>query len=949
MRSPELQQPSEQAAKDNNRIRTLLLFGVAGFLAVVFVEGLYYNLARTAAAWQYNALLIVNTVLAILLLLNTILLARIKNLALAAWIFIAAVNVTFPIVIFFISGLGVIFAISSFIFTLIFAVQALPRRSVTVAAVVGFLVSVFVLLVEFALNLPNRLAVTNQIQQALIIAIGSIILFTGIYVINQIEFKSMRSQLNITFLVAIIVPVLMMGIPPILNTQKLLSDKAIQTLQFGARQTGDKLEAFFQENLDSVQAGASLPSVIGFLKGEETGEEALGTLRALGSAYEDLISYSILDANGIVLLETNELQSKVGTDQSRTSYFRNALSNQPAQLSDVLFDQQTGAAGIYFSIRVEDERARVIGVLVMEYDASVLQHIVAAQNTAGTNSYVILFDEYHTVLANAIEDTMLYKTTLPLNVSQLADLQAIQRLPPGGQENLLLNLPELENNLTTGAPSFVLELEENDPSANDDQAVQIRMTSKSWVLMALEPGEVFLQPLYEQLRGSILVILLLTIGAGAIAALTSNILVAPIKQITKAAEQIKSGDLLAHTQIQRIDEIGTLANVLDQTTAQLSTTLKELEQRVAERTYDLEIARMQSEERSRNLEVISEVSRAISAEQRLDVLLPLITQTVSEKFDFYHAGIFLLDPTKMYAVLHASNSPGGQRMLARGHRLEVGQTGIVGYVAQTGKPRIALDVGADSSYFNNPDLPETHSEMALPLTVRGEVIGVLDVQSTRQGAFTDNDASSLSIMADQIAIAIENARLFERTQQALAETQAMYSQYVRQEWRSFAQQSKKIGYFQSISGGSLLDKPVSTAAIQQALEQGAVVALDGTAASQPTVVVPVKLRGEMLGVLNVVSLQKERRWTQEEIALIQTASDRLALALENARLLEDSLRRAERERRVSDITSHIRSTNDPNEMIRLAVQELKNALGVSRVEVLPQTVSAQPGQSETTT
>jgi len=196
-------------------------------------------------------------------------------------------------------------------------------------------------------------------------------------------------------------------------------------------------------------------------------------------------------------------------------------------------------------------------------------------------------------------------------------------------------------------------------------------------------------------------------------------------------------------------------------------------------------------------------------------------------------------------------------------------------------------------------------------------------------------------MADQIAIAIENARLLERTQQALNEVQSMYSQYLRQEWKGFAQLNQNIGYYQSISGGRLLDKPMQTGEILQALERGEVAVLEGESAERPTIVMPVKLRGEVLGVLNIVSLQPERRWAKEEIALVQTASDRLALALENARLLQESLRRAERERKVSEITSHIRSTNDPNEMIRLAVQELKNALGVNRIEVLPQSVASQ--------
>ena len=113
-----------------------------------------------------------------------------------------------------------------------------------------------------------------------------------------------------------------------------------------------------------------------------------------------------------------------------------------------------------------------------------------------------------------------------------------------------------------------------------------------------------------------------------------------------------------------------------------------------------------------------------------------------------------MDTFGEYAILQAANSVGGQRMLERQHKLKVGQVGIVGYVTGQGKPRIALDVGADAVYFDNPDLPDTRSEMAVPLTIGEKVIGALDVQSEKQSAFNDEDIAVLTTMADQVAIAI---------------------------------------------------------------------------------------------------------------------------------------------------------------------------------------------------
>jgi GAF domain-containing protein/HAMP domain-containing protein len=432
------------------------------------------------------------------------------------------------------------------------------------------------------------------------------------------------------------------------------------------------------------------------------------------------------------------------------------------------------------------------------------------------------------------------------------------------------------------------------------------LRNKAWLIVASRSERVLFAPIREQTRGIILISLALILGAGLLSLLASQVLMAPIVGLTQVAERISAGYLSAHAPASTRDEIGSLASAFNHMTLQLRQALLGLEARVQERTADLEKARQQSDRRAQSLQAISEVARAISAEQKQEALLPLVARLVSDKFGFYHTGIFLLDSTRQFAVLRAANSEGGQRMLERGHRLEVGQTGIVGFVAQTGKPRIALDVGADAVFFNNPDLPETRSEIALPLNVRGETIGVIDVQSKQSGAFTEDDISTLSIMGDQIAIAIENSNLFSQTQQALDEVRALYSQYLRQEWEAFVEQDNKVGYYHSLSGGRLLDRPVESEHIEKALELGDVLVLDAENHSgQPSIVIPVKLRGETIGVMRIASVHKSHQWSQDEIDLAQAVSDRLALALENARLLQDSLRRAAMEQKIGQITTKI--------------------------------------------
>jgi len=362
-----------------------------------------------------------------------------------------------------------------------------------------------------------------------------------------------------------------------------------------------------------------------------------------------------------------------------------------------------------------------------------------------------------------------------------------------------------------------------------------------------------------------------------------------------------------------------------------------LEQRIQDRTEelslrskDLEVANKDNERRTAQFEALTQVTQAITSIRDLQQLLPLITTLISEKFGFYHVGIFLLDDTNEFAVMTAANSEGGKKMLARQHRLRVGQEGIVGSVTSTGEARIAMDVGKDAVYFDNPELPDTHSEMALPLKSGTLIVGALDVQSIEQGAFTPEDIQMLSLLADQVSLAIENARLFEETRRALSESETISHQLTREAWARVPVENKLLGYRYSIAGSFPLNKPLDLDELDRNKNQV-------TPKETSQVIVPIELRGETIGTL-VVQSPSTAGLNQDQISLIKAVAERVALSAENARLFEETNRRAERERLVTDITGKIRSGNDPQSMIQTAMDELRKALGASKVEVIPQTV-----------
>jgi signal transduction histidine kinase/DNA-binding response OmpR family regulator len=180
-----------------------------------------------------------------------------------------------------------------------------------------------------------------------------------------------------------------------------------------------------------------------------------------------------------------------------------------------------------------------------------------------------------------------------------------------------------------------------------------------------------------------------------------------------------------------------------------------------------------AQRQTRLLEAGARVSHSITSILVQKALLTATVETICDEFGFYYAGVFLLDETGRWAVLHAGRGEAGAAMVAEGHKLEVGGDSMVGVAIAQRRAMIALDVGEELLHFRNPRLSDTRSEMALPLIVGSEVIGALTVQSVEEAAFSEDDAIALQATADQLAVAINNARLLEdleRTHRELVRT-----------------------------------------------------------------------------------------------------------------------------------------------------------------------------------
>ena len=486
--------------------------------------------------------------------------------------------------------------------------------------------------------------------------------------------------------------------------------------------------------------------------------------------------------------------------------------------------------------------------------------------------------------------------------------------------------PEMPLYIHSEGAEKATQQHENDSGIHENYTGETVIGVYRWLpelgvaLLAEQHRSEALAATYQTLGINVGVALFAVVLAVVASLLVTRSIVNPLADLAGTVERISAGDLYQVARVTREDEIGAVAQAFNSLTRQLRDLIGSLEDRVADRTSALE-------RRSLQLEAAAQVARDAAGIRSIDHLLDTTVRLISDQFGFYHAGIFLLDDKKDFAVLQAASSSGGQRMLARRHSLKVGEVGIVGTVAATGQPRVALDVGSDAVFFDNPDLPETRSEMGLPLVVREETIGVLDVQSTEEAAFSGEDVAIMHTVADQIALAIDNARLLEESQTALQELENLYGQRVRETWQERSKRHAPAYHYDRV-------KVTPSSATSDSITPSR---LDRPTAIQDEnghrLVSPVRLRGQMLGSIVLRRKPEQEPWSQEEIALVDEVSTQIALALENAQLLEETQRHSERDRLIAGITARVRSSMHMETILQTAVQELGAALGTSRAVV----------------
>ena len=398
-----------------------------------------------------------------------------------------------------------------------------------------------------------------------------------------------------------------------------------------------------------------------------------------------------------------------------------------------------------------------------------------------------------------------------------------------------------------------------------------------------------------------------------------RVIIKPLEELVSVSQAMTQGELDQRVHVRSEDEIGQLGMAFNKMATQVNEFVRELEIRVADRTRSLE-------ERSAYLESSAEVSRTLAAIIDKEELVWKSVNLIRERFDFYYVGLFLVDANNEWAVLQAGTGEAGQNMLANKHRLKIGE-GMIGWCIANAQSRIALDIGEDAVHFENPFLPETRSEGALPLRSRGRVLGALTVQSNQPAAFDQDIINTLQIMADQIAITLDNADLIARFEAARDAERRAYGDLRTQDWLELTQRQKFPSFVVSADGNIKSGEKQRSPETTKTLQSGPFIQDDGT------ITLPIKSYGQVLGGIKIRNLTENQTWTSEQLELLNILSEQMGIALESARLLEGAQKRAALEQTIGEITARISSAMEFEDIIHETLSQLGNIFRDSDVSL----------------
>jgi PAS domain S-box-containing protein len=758
-------------------------------------------------------------------------------------------------------------------------------------------------------------------------------------------FASLRTRLITFFLVVALLPLGAQASFSYRSSHEIMTTEAQQHLLSGAEATAARLDYFIDQTLTELEVFSLIPDLADALRlpadqlanspSEQHSKIILGQLRRTDETH--IASYALLDRAGKNLIDT--LPSNIGRDEAQRSYAQAILSQGMARyVSPVEFSETAAQPLLHFSTPVRDADGTIIGVLRVSYKATILQEMVAASNgVAGEQSFAVLLDENHIRLAHGAAAELNFTSIIPLDPASLTALQAAHRLPPSTAETRPTNQPAFEAALANRATNPFITTPLDSAGGQPGEGAVVALKTQPWLVAVFQPQAVFLAPINAQAQIGLFRMLLAMAVIVVSAVFGGQHLTQPLIQLAALTRRFTAGDLTVRAPQTSADEIGTLAASFNAMAAQVGSLLTGYQ------------------ERTRELEASARITFAATEHKDPEDLGRMVVNLIRDQFDLYHVQAYMLDEQQQAAVLNDSTGYVGYQLLQQGHKIPLDQPSLVTQAIKQDKPVMVADVTTEPNFLPNPLLPETRSELVIPLRSNGKVIGALDVQSRTPDRFAPSTTTLLQSMCEQLSFLFENNELLGRVSKQ-AETLARFANQLR----TAAEMAERLSeihdtetllrqavtltqsrfqlyhvhiYLLDPSGRQLVVREGSGEAGQILRESGHSIPLDGERSlvaraartAKPVLVadvstepgflpnpllpdtcsevaVPLLARGTLLGVLDVQDTQPQR-FGQTDLDTLSTLAGQIATALHNATLFEQH-KRAEQAARAAEAKYH---------------------------------------------
>jgi GAF domain-containing protein/HAMP domain-containing protein len=720
--------------------------------------------------------------------------------------------------------------------------------------------------------------------------------------------NSIRQRLTVAFIGLAVGPLLLVGVVLAWQSFTTQQQQALNLQHEVAQRVSAQVRAFFEELENELR----LTSQVQGLQNLDQDRQyiILSELLAYQDVFEEL---TLFDSQGQMQIQISRLgftsnsANRAGADE-----FVIPQTSGEIYYSPIRFEETTGEPLMTIAVPLLNVRTGLVGgVLISDVRIKKIWNLISnVQLSSGQSVYIV--DAQNRVVAHRNPSLVLRGTNF-----NVPDRNGVQPGLTGSMTVLAVETIHL------GQQEFNIVVEQQ-----VSEALSLFINSMEVI-------------------GAVIVVAL--IASSILGLLTVRQIVRPIQAMATTAQAISAGDLSQKVQVTRRDELGVLGEAFNSMTAQLGELIDSLEERVTGRTQ--------------RLELVATLSEHLTAILKVEELLQALVDQVKAEFGYYHAHVYLVDGARQNLFVAAGVGEAGAKMKAKGHYIPLdAPTSLVANAARTGQIVRVDNVRESADWLPNPLLPETYSEMAVPIILEREVVGVLDVQSDRIAGLDEGDANLLRSLANQVAVAVRNARLFTESETALAEAQAAQERYLEQSWQQVKVAGQGSQYHYVQPGAAALDETAVNAAKHLALikNQPAIITIADHAATlvgdqvemgqiqnPKSIVTPIKLQHKAIGTLQLHPLADDQTWTEDDLAVVEAVVDELARTAENLRLFNETREQANFESLVSEINEKLRQAPTLDILAKTAAEALGNVLGVSHslIKVGIRPPSEQPARN----